>query len=178
MKDIHLRVPVLNPTKAGNYPIEITFADAGALSGTTTAVAHITPKSVPNIAAYNDLSGGKDSNWQHVKPGQEAPIPIDFLVTLPSLPRSVIGLKPLANGNLSILSDGKPIGSVKAQGVPVTMSPQAFGPGKARLGILRIHVKAGDKPGNAEIIASLNGGTQYRINLVVEEEAKVSAHKP
>jgi hypothetical protein len=168
LKDIHLRIPVLNPANAGNYPIKITFADAGALSGTTTAVAHITPKPVPNIAATNDLSGGKDSNWQHVKVGQEAALPIDYLVTLPGVPRSVIALKPLPNGSLSILSDRKPIGSIKAQGVPVTMLPVAFGPGKARLGIIRIHVKAGNKPGNAEIIASLDHGTQYKITLVVD----------
>lgn len=176
LKDIHLRVPVLNPAKAGDYPIRITFTNAGALSGTTTAVAHITPKPVPNVAADNDLTGGKDSNWQHVKAGQEAALPIDFLVTLPGVPRSVIALKPLADGNLSILSDRKPIGSVKAQGVPVTMLPVTFGPGKARLGIIRLHVKAGDKPGNAEIIASLNHGTHYKINLVVDAAAKVTGH--
>jgi hypothetical protein len=173
LKDIHLRVPVLNPSKAGDYPIKITFTDAGALSGTTTAVAHITPQPVPNIAATNDLIGGKDSNWQHVNAGQEAALPIDFLVTLPGVPRSVIALKPLANGSLNILSDGKPIGSIKVQGVPVTLLPVAFGPGKARLGIMRINAKAGDEPGNAEIIAALNDGTQYKINLIVEAPRKV-----
>ncbi len=179
LKDIHLRVPVLNPAQAGNYPIKITFTDAGALSGTTTATAHITPKPVPNVAAYNDLNGGKGSNWQRVKPGEEAPIPIDFLVTLPGVPRSVISLKPSGNETLSILSDGKPIGSIKEQGVPVTMVPEAFGPGKSRLGIMRIHVKAGDKSGNAEITASLNHGSQYKINLIVDAataEPNVSGH--
>lgn len=167
LKAIHLRVPVLNPA-GGNYPIRITFADAGALSGTTTAVVNIAPEPVPNIAAYNDLNGGRGSNWQHLKPGEEAPIPIDFLVTLPNVPRSVISLKPLENGNLNILSDGKPIGSIKKQGASVTMAPEGFGPGKSRLGIIRVHVKAGSQAGNAKIIASLDGGAQYTIDLVVD----------
>lgn len=89
-------------------------------------------------------------------------------MTLPNVPRSVIGLKPLENGNLAILSDGKPIGSIKKQGVPVTMAPEAFGPGKSRLGIIRVHVKAGSQAGNAKIIASLDGGAQYTIDLVVD----------
>jgi hypothetical protein len=175
LKAIHLRVPVVNPA-AGNYPIRITFTDAGLLSGTATAVAHITRRPAPNIAAYNDLNGGKGSNWQHLKPGEEAPIPIDFLVTLPGVPRSVVSLKPLANGSLSILSDGKAIGSIKAQGVPLTMTPEAFGPGKSRLGIIRVHAKAGSQSGNGEIIASLDGGTQYNVDLVIDPASNLQGH--
>ncbi len=176
LKDIHLRVRLLNPEKAGNYPITITYTDAGALNGTTTAIAHITPNAVPNIAAYNELNHGKGSDWQHVKPSQEASIPIDFLVTLPGVPRSVVGLKLLPDGGLDILSDGKPIGSIKSQGVPVTLTPEAFGPGYSRLGIIRVHAKAGSQPGAAEIIAALNNGTQYKINLIVDAAGNVSGH--
>ncbi len=175
LKDIHIRARVVNPL-AGDYPISITFSDAGALNGTTTTVAHITPAPIPNIAAYNELNGGKGSNWQHVQPGQEVPVPVDFLVTLPNVPRSVIGLSSQPDGSLKILSDGKPIGSIKAQGVPLIITPEAFGPGKSRLGIIRVHVKAGSEPGMAEIIAALDGGTQYKINLIVDASGTVAGH--
>ncbi len=174
LKDIHLRARLLNPA-AGDYPIEVTFADAGALSGTTTAVASITPTPVPNIAAYNDLNGGKGSNWQHILPGEDAPIPIDFLVTLPGVPRSAVSLESATDGSLSILSDGKPIGWIKAAGVPVTMTPVSFGPGKSRLGIIRVNVKAGYQPGAAEITGALNGGTEYKIHVAVDVP-KSAAH--
>ena len=95
LKDIHIRARVVNPA-AGDYPITITFSDAGPLDETTTAVAHITPTPVPNIASYNELNEGKGSNWQHVQPGQEAPMPIDFLATLPNVPRSIISLRSQA----------------------------------------------------------------------------------
>jgi hypothetical protein len=176
LKDIHIRARVFNPAAAGDYPITITFTDAGELSGTTTAIAHIAATPVPNIAAYNELNQGKGSNWQHVMPGQEIAVPIDFLVTLPNVPRSVISLSSQPDGSVSILSDGKRIGSIKAQGVPVTMTPEAFGPGKSRLGIIRVHVKAGSEPGAAEIIGALDGGTQYKINLVVDASSSVAGH--
>lgn len=168
LKAIHVRTGGLNPAMPGDYPITVQFIDAGALSGTTTAVAQITEKPTPNVAAYNQLHQSKDEDWQHVKPGMEAPLPIDFLVTLPDEPRSSITLIPAAGGSLSILSDGKPIGSITAQGVPITLTPQTFGPGFARLGIVEVHAKAGTTPGTAQIVAALEGGTRYVINLVVE----------
>lgn len=168
LKAIHLRVRALNPATAGDYPVSIEFADAGPLSGTTKAIARITSKPIPNVAAYNELNHGRGSNWQHVKPGQEAAVPIDFLVTLPGVPRSVVSLQPATNGSLNILSDGKPIGSIGSQGVPVTLTPEVFGPGYSRVGIIRVRAKTGSQSGTAEIIAALNGGTEYKINLVVD----------
>lgn len=168
LKAIHLRTGLINPAKAGDYPIRIQFIDAGDLTGTTTAIAHIAPRPVPNVAAYNQLHLGKDEDWQRVKPGTEAPLPIDFLVTLPNKPRSVLSVRPDGHGGMEILSDGKPIGSITTEGVPVTLTPQAFGPGFARLGIVEVHVKAGMTPGTARIIAALKGGTRYDIHLVVE----------
>jgi hypothetical protein len=103
-----------------------------------------------------------------MKPGQEAAVPIDFLVTLPDVPRSVVNLAPVPDGSLMILSDSKPIGSIRSQGVPVILTPESFGPGYSRLGIIRVHAKAGSQPGAAEIIAALDDGTQYKINLVVD----------
>jgi len=166
LKAIHLRTSLVNP-KAGEYPIHVRFADAGALSGTTEAIAHITPRPVPNVAAYNQLHQGKDEDWQHVKAGEEAALPIDFLVTLPHASRSVISLKARGHG-LAILEDGKPIGTIRTEGVPVALTPQAFGPGFSRLGIVEVHAKAGTEPGTARIVASLANGTSYPISLVVE----------
>lgn len=168
LKAIHLRVRVLNPTTAGDHPVAIEFVDAGLLSGTTKAIAHITSKSVPNVAAYNELNRGQGSNWQHVKPGQEAAVPVDFLVTLPDAARSVVNLQRGPDGSLKILSDGKAIGSIRSQGVPVTLSPESFGPGYSRVGIIRVRATAGSQSGTAEIIAALDGGTQYKINFIVE----------
>jgi hypothetical protein len=168
LKAIHLRTGEINPAKAGDYPITIEFIDAGPLSGITTAMAHITPKPVPNVAAYNQLHQSKDEDWQHVKAGAKALLPIDFLVTLPSESRSVISLKVAANGGLDILDDGKPIGSITTKGVPVTLTPQMFGPGFSRLGIVEVHAEAGTTPGIAQIVAALDGGTRYVINLIVE----------
>lgn len=174
LKAIHLRARLLNPAVAGDYPVTVTFANAGALSGTTIAVAQITPKPIPNIAAYDQLNHGRGENWQRVKAGHEASIPLDFLVTIPGVPRSVIRLTALANGSLRILSDGKPVGSIKSEGVPVTLTPVPFGPGFARLGIVRVDVRAGNRPGTAEIVAALDGGTRYAITLVVEASDKTS----
>lgn len=168
LKAIHLRTGLINPSKAGDYPITLQFINAGSLTGTTKAIAHITPKPVPNIAAYNQLHQGKDENWQRVKRGTEAKLPIDFLITLPDDARSVMSLKPTADGTLAILSDGKPIGTIKTKGVPVTLRPQMFGPGYARLGIVQVHAKADMMSGDAQIIAALDGGTEYTINLIVE----------
>jgi hypothetical protein len=168
LKAIHLRVRVLNPATSGDYPITVDFANAGALSGIAKSIAHITAKAVPNVAAYNQLNQGRGSNWQRVKAGQEAPVPIDFLVTIPDVPRSVVSLKPLADGSLAILSDGKPAGSIRTHGAPVTLAPESFGPGYSRVGIIRVRAKAGSQPGLAQIVAALDGGTQYTINLIVE----------
>jgi hypothetical protein len=167
LKAIHLRTEEFNPP-AGDYPITVTFADAGPLSGMATAVAHITPKPVPNIAPYNQLQGGRDEDWQHVKPGHEASLPIDFLVTLPGEPRASMSLRPEEDGSLAVVSDGKSIGSIRAEGVPVTLTPENFGPGFARLGIVRLRAKAGSTAGNAEIVAALTGGTRYTIHLIVD----------
>jgi hypothetical protein len=167
LKAIHLRTSAVNP-KAGDYPIILQFVDAGALSGKTKTVAHITPNPVPNIAAYNQLHQSKDEDWQRVKTGAEAPLPIDFLVTLPDEARSSIALKAAADGSVGILSDGKSIGTITTAGVPITLTPQAFGPGYARLGIIEVRAKAGATPGTAQIVAALDGGTEYVINLIVE----------
>jgi len=168
LKAIHVRTGELNPALPGDYPIAVQFIEAGPLSGTTNAIAHITDKPVPNVAAYNQLHQSKDEDWQHVKPGMEAALPIDLLVTLPDEPRSTISLTLVGYGALSILSDGKSIGSISSQGVPVTLSPESFGPGYARLGIIRVRAKAGSQPGIAEIIVSLERGTSYKIKLIVD----------
>ena len=148
LKAIHLRWGPDNPLQAGDYPVKIKISDAGEFSGTTEAVAHITPKSVPNVAAFNQLHEGRNEDWQHVKMGQTAPLPIDLLITLPDKARSFIALRTAAGGNLEILSDGVPIGTVSQRGVPVTLKPEPFGPGFARLGIVRFHVTAGSQPGD------------------------------
>jgi hypothetical protein len=159
----------MNPAQAGDYPITIQLSDAGGLSGTTQATAHIGSKPVANIAAYNTLHNGRNENWQHVKVGQPTAMPIDFLVTLPDKARSFISLRPAGGGDLDILSDGMPMGTISKSGVPLTLKPEPFGPGFARLGIIRIHATAGSEPGVAEINAHLNGGTSYKITVVVEQ---------
>jgi hypothetical protein len=168
LKSIHLRWGPINPMQAGDHPITIQISDAGELSGTIQAVAPITPKPVPNIAGYNQLHEGRSENWQHVKVGQTATLPIDLLVNLPDKARSFISLRPIPSGHLEILSDGKPIGTITRRGVPVTLKPLPFGPGFARLGILRYSVTAGSLPGVSEIIAQLQGGTSYTITVIVE----------
>jgi len=168
LKAIHLRWGPLNPTQAGAYPISIQLSDAGALSGTIEAIAPITSKPVPNVAAYNQLHEGRNEDWQHVKTGQTAPLPIDLLITLPDKARSFISLRPTGEGNLEILSDGAPIGMVMRRGVPVALKPEPFGPGFARLGIVRFYATAGANPGLAEIDAQLQGGPRYTIRVVVE----------
>lgn len=168
VKAIHLRTNEINPTRAGDYPISIRFVDAGPLSGATKAVARITAKPVPNVAAYNQLHPGKDEDWQRVKAGTDAPLPIDFLVTLPDNSRSVISLAAAERG-LRILRDDEPIGSITARGAPVTLTPVALGPGFSRLGIVEVRAKAGMTPGTAEVVAALDGGARYVIHLVIEE---------
>ena len=168
LKAIHLRTSEINPAKAGDYPITVQFLDAGPLSGTTQVIAHITGKPVPNVAAYNQLHQGKDEDWQRVKAGTQASLPIDFLVTLPTAPRTSVSLKATGDGGLAILGDGQPIGSITTTGVPVTLEPQAFGPGFARLGIVEVHAKAGMTAGSAQVVAALKDGTQYAIHLIVE----------
>ena len=168
LKAIHLRWGPLNPQLAGDYPISIQLSDAGEVSGTIQAIAHITPKPVPNVAAYNQLHEGRNEDWQHVKTGQMAPMPIDLLVTLPDKARSFMSLRPTSEGNLEILSDGASIGMVTRRGVAVTLKPEPFGPGFARLGIVRFYVTGGSAPGVAEIDAQLQGGPRYTIHVIVE----------
>jgi hypothetical protein len=168
LKSIHLRWGPNNPSQTGDYPITVEYSDAGELSGSTQMVVGITPKPVPNIAAYNTLHEGRNENYQHVKIGQTSTLPIDFLVTLPDKCRSFIGLRPTPDGNLEITSDGVPIGTIKKQGVPLTLKPEPFGPGFARLGIIRVHATAGSVPGEAWIEARLVGGTSYTIRIIVE----------
>jgi hypothetical protein len=168
LKAIHLRFGPINPVQAGDYPVTIQLTDAGALSGTSQAIAHITAKPVPNVAAYNPLHNGRNENWQHVKTGQAAGLPVDLLVTLPDKARSFIALRPTKEGNLDILSDMVPIGTITRRGVPVTLKPEPFGPGHARLGIIRYYVTAGLEPGVAQIEAHLQGGTSYTIDVIVE----------
>ena len=169
LKAIHLRWGPLNPAQAGDYPISISLSDAGELSGTTQAIAHITHKPVPNVAAYNQLHQSRNEDWQHVKTGQIAPMPIDLLVTLPDKARSFMSLRPTSEGNLEILSDGAPIGMVTRRGVAVTLKPEPFGPGFARLGIVRFYVTGGSVSGSAEIDAQLHGGPRYTLHVVVEQ---------
>jgi hypothetical protein len=169
LKAIHLRWGPLNPAQAGDYPITIQLSDGGALSGTMEVIAHIAPKPLPNIAAYNQLHDGRNEDWQHVKMGQAAALPIDLLVTLPGEARSFIMLRPATGGTLEILSDGVAIGTITYRGVPVTLKPQPFGPGFARLGIVRFYVTGGSVPGSAEIDAQLQGGPRYTVHVFVEQ---------
>ena len=168
LKAIHLGWGPLNHMRDGDYPITIVISDAGELSGTTRAIAHITSRPVPVVAAYNQLHEGRNEDWQHVKMGQTAPLPIDLLITLPDKARSSIELRPGASGNLEILSDGTPIGTVTLRGVPITLKPEHFGPGFARLGIVRLYVTGGSVAGLAEIDAQLQGGSRYTLQVVVE----------
>jgi len=170
LKAIHLRTSLLNPPRAGDYPITLRFMDAGPLTGTTRAIARITARPVPNIAAYNQLHPGKDEDWQRVKPGADAALPIDFLVSLPGECRSSISLKPAADGRVAILSDGKEIGSIRTEGVPVTLTPQAFGPGFSRLGIIEVHAQAGSTTGTARIVAALDQGSRDVIHVIIEPQ--------
>ena len=169
LKAIHVRTGELNPATPGDYPIGVAFINAGPLSGTTQAIAHIAAAPLPNVAALNQLHQGKDEDWQRVKPGSDAALPIDFLVTLAEELRSTIALAPDTSGGLRILRDGAPIGSIVTTGVPVTLTPQNFGPGFARLGIIEVRVKAGPVAGSSQIIAALDGGPRYIINLIVEQ---------
>jgi hypothetical protein len=168
LKAIHLRWGPLNPTQEGDYPIKIEISDAGELSGTTQAIAHITSKPVPVVAAYNQLHQGRNEDWQHIKTGQTAPLPIDLLVNLPDKARSSMELRPVTDGNLEVLSDGVAIGTITRRGVPITLKPESFGPGFARLGIVRFYVTGGLEPGLAEIDAQLQGGPKYTLHVVVE----------
>jgi hypothetical protein len=129
LKAIHLRTGEVNPAREGKYPIEIRFANAGELSGAATAIASITKSPVPNVAAYNQLHNGRNEDWQQVKRGETASIPIDLLITLPREARSSLSLHSRGDGSLEILSDERPIGAITASGVPLTLKPESFGPG-------------------------------------------------
>jgi hypothetical protein len=168
LKAIHLRAPVGNPAQPGGYPVVVAFEGAGALSGSTQAVAHISAKPIPNIAAYNQLHAGGNENWQHVKVGQEAPLPLDWLVTLPNEARASLALLPARDGRLTIAADGKPIGTIRSSGASLTLRAESLGVGFARLGIIRAHVVAGGEAGAAEIEAKLDGGARYVIHLIIE----------
>jgi hypothetical protein len=168
LKAIHLRWGPLNPMQEGDYPISIEISDGGELSGTMQAIAHITSKPVPVVAAYNQLHEGRNEDWQHVKTGQTAPLAIDLLITLPDKARSPMELRPVIGGNLEILSDGVKIGAITRRGVPVTLKPESFGPGFARLGIVRFYVTGELEPGIAEIDAQLEGGPRYTLHIFVE----------
>ena len=168
LKAIHLRMGPLNSTQGGDYPITIQISDAGELSGITQAIAHITDKPVPVVAAYNQLHESRNEDWQHVKIGQTASLPIDLLITLPDKARSSMELRPVTGGNLEIFSDGVKIGTITRRGVPFTLKPESFGPGFARLGIVRFYVTGGLEPGIAEIDAQLEGGARYTMHVFVE----------
>jgi len=168
LKAIHLRTGEVNPPLEGKYPIEIEFTNAGELSGKTRAIASITRDPVPNIAAYNQLHEGRNEDWQHVKHGETTLLPLDLLITLPQTSRSSVSLHPTENGVLEILSDERLIGTITTKGVQVILKPEGFGPGFARLGIVRFRVTAGATPGIAEIKAQLTGGPAYSLHLVVE----------
>jgi len=168
LKAIHLRMGPLNPMREGDYPITIVISDAGELSGNTQAVAHITSKPVPVVAAYNQLHEGRNEDWQHIKTGQTAPLPVDLLITLPGKARSSMELRPITGGNLEILSEGVTIGTITQRGVPVTLKSESFGPGFARLGIVRFYVTGGLEPGITEIDAQLEGGPRYTLHIFVE----------
>ncbi len=167
LKSIHLRTDERNPA-AGDYPIKIELVDAGPSSGTLEAVAHISPERVPNIAQYNQLHSGRNEDWQHVQPGQTAPLPVDLLVTRNAAPRATLTLARSSDGILNVVADGKPIGTIESRGVPLTLVPQPFGPGFARLGIVRFEIRAGSTAGMAEIEAKLDGGTTATLHVIVE----------
>ena len=122
---------------------------------------------MPVIAAYNHLHQGRDEDWQFVKSGETALLPIDFLVTLPDRSRSFVALRP-AGTELGVVSDGVPIETITRHGVPVTLKLEAFGPGFARLGIVRLCVTGGAAQGVGEIEAQLQGGPRYTLHVVVE----------
>jgi len=168
LKAIHLRTGEVNPSREGKYPIEIQFTNAGELSGATTAIASITKAPVPNIAAYNQLHDGRNEDWQHVKRGEAAPLPIDLLVTIPQQSRSSVSLHSGTNGVLEILSDEQPVGTITTSGVQVFLKPENFGPGFSRLGVVRFRVTAGTASGTAEINSQLLGGPTYILHLIVE----------
>jgi hypothetical protein len=168
LKAIHLRWGPVNPKEAAEYPMIIEYVDAGDLSGSTKVMVPITAKPVPNISGHNTLHAGRNENYQHVKAGQQAKVPINFLVTLPDKARSFISLRPMQDGNLEIMSDGSPIGTITKRGAPITLKPEPFGPGYARLGLVQFYVTAGGTPGEAEIEGRLTGGTSYTIKVTVE----------
>ena len=168
LKAIHLRWGPVNPMREGDYPIAIKISDAGELSGTTQAIASITSRPVPVAAAYNQLHEGRNEDWQHVKTDQTASLPIDLLITLPDKARASMELRPITGGNLEILSDGVAIGTIIRRGVPVTFKPESFGPGFARLGIVRFYITGGLEPGITEIDAQLEAGPRYTLHVFVE----------
>ena len=99
---------------------------------------------------------------------QTASLPIDLLITLPDKARSSMELRLVTGGNVEILSDGVKIGTIIRRGVPATLKPESFGPGFARLGIVRFYLTGGLEPGVAEIDAQLEGGPRYTIHIFVE----------
>lgn len=167
LKAIHLRSSERNPMRPGDYTITLSFRHAGTLDGTVRAIAHIAAAPRPNIAAYNQLHAGRDEDYQHLQRNDIAPLPLDFLITLPRQPRAELRLEP-APGGLRILADDAPIGTIRTEGVPLALSPVRLGPGFARLGIIRVAVRAGAAAGSVRVIATLTGGETCRITLTVE----------
>lgn len=167
LKSIHVRTDERNPA-AGDYPIKVTFVDAGTSNGSVEATAHIYPQRVPTIAQYNQLHPGQaDEDWQHLQPGEKTAVPVDLLITRNDAPRATLQLAKRPDGGLNVVADGKAIGTIESSGVPVTLIPHPFGPGFARLGLVEYEVQAGETPGAAEIEAKLDGGNSTTIHIFV-----------
>ena len=167
LKAIHLRSAERNPARPGTYAVAVSFRHAGALDGTTRAIVSVAPAPRPNIAAYNQLHAGHDEDYQHVKRGEVAPLPLDFLVTLTQKLRAEMRLVAAPDG-LRIMADDAQIGTIRTEGVPLVLTAERFGPGFDRLGIIRVTARAGAVAGTARVIATLAGGETCRLTLIVE----------
>jgi hypothetical protein len=55
LKAIHLRMGPANPAQAGAYPVTIRTTDAGPLSGTIQAIAHIAERPVPLASVISPM---------------------------------------------------------------------------------------------------------------------------
>jgi len=168
LKAIHLRAPLQSPVTAGSYPIVVTFADAGDLSGHETAVAAIAAAPAPAVAVYNQLHDGRDEDFQRVAAGAAVPIPFDFLVSNPGSYRATVVTETAPDGTIQILADERSIGTVRAERKNVTLIPVPFGPGYNRLGIFRLAAKAGEENGTVRVVASLKGGSTCFLTLIIE----------
>jgi hypothetical protein len=61
-----------------------------------------------------------------------------------------------------------PIGTITRRGAPFTLKPEPFGPGFARLGIVRYYVTAGSEPGVAQIEAQLSAVAHFPVYVNIE----------